>query len=90
MALYGRSYTLPMYENVVIEADSQEEADKLFGQLEDKFAYMYHIARCFLGESDAREEWEYVESVESFDAESYGYDEPTYTSEEVNNMLKED
>ena len=90
MALYGRNYTLPTYESVVIEANSQEEADKLFEQLEDKFAYMYRIARNFLGECNARDEWEYVESVESFDADSYGYDEPTYTSEEVNDMLKED
>lgn len=90
MALFGRVYTLPTYEQVVIEAHSQEEADKLFEQLERKYRYMYNIARYFLGESDARDGWEEVELVDSFDADQYGWDEPTYTRDEVNNMLKED
>ena len=89
MALFGHTYTLPMYEHVVIEAHSQEEADKLFEQLERKSRYMYNIACCFLVESDARDEWEGVELVNSFDADQYGWDEPTYTRDEVNDMLKE-
>ena len=89
MALYGRTYTLPTYEHVVIEAASQEEADKLFEQLEGKWRYKYTIARYFVG-CDAKDEWPYVECVGSFDGEEYGYGEPDYTDEQIANMLKED
>ena len=89
MALYGRTYTLPMYESVVIEADSQEDADVLFDQLEGKWRYMYNIARNFVG-YEARDEWPYVEYVESFKGQSLGYEEPDYTADQIAAMLKED
>lgn len=90
MALYGRTYTLPMYKSVVIEAASQEEADRLYSELEKKWRYLYRIARQFLGDSDARDECDNVEFVEDFDGNEYGYDAPTFTDGQIREFLNGD
>jgi len=87
MALYGRTYQFTQFEQVVIEAEDETQAAAIFSELERSAKYKYDILCNWLTPHDA---WEYITDLEHtygeelWDAESYGYDEPTTNASAYN------
>ena len=80
MALYGRTYEYTQYMYRVVAADNEEEARQRFEELESDFYYRFDVLKDVLMPCDARDEADSLtvsDGGECWDAEVYGYDEPT-------------